>query len=135
MTLMNAKETMTHYFETWNERDFDAFQAQLADEITFAGPMGTASGPAECRRGIEGLSNIVSRAEVLTMVGEGDEVIDLVRASAGRRGAGPGRELGMRPGREGHAGARDVRSAAATRLRRPLREVSPEPARVRSSRA
>jgi ketosteroid isomerase-like protein len=63
---MNAKDTMTRYFETWNAHDFDAFEAQLADEITFAGPLGTANGPAECRRGIEGLSSIVSRAEVIT---------------------------------------------------------------------
>ena len=72
---MNAKDTMTRYFETWNAHDFDAFEAQLADEITFAGPLGTADGPAACRRGIEGLSAIVSRAEVVTMVGEGEEVI------------------------------------------------------------
>ena len=72
---MNATDTMTRYFDTWNARDFDAFEAQLADEITFAGPLGTASGPAECRRGIEGLSAIVSRAEIVTMVGDGDEVI------------------------------------------------------------
>ena len=72
---MNAKDTMTRYFDTWNAHDFDTFEAQLADEITFAGPLGTASGPAECRRGIEGLSTIVSRAKVVTMVGEGDEVI------------------------------------------------------------
>jgi hypothetical protein len=72
---MNAKDTMTRYFETWNDHDFAAFEAQLADEITFAGPLGAANGPAECRRGIEGLSTIVSHAEIVTMVGEGDEVI------------------------------------------------------------
>ena len=72
---MNAKDTMTRYFETWNAHDFDAFEAQLANEITFAGPLGTANGPAECRRGIEGLSAIISCAKVVTMVGEGDEVI------------------------------------------------------------
>lgn len=47
-------ETMRRYFETWNARDFDAFEEQLADDITFAGPLGTANRPAECRRGIEG---------------------------------------------------------------------------------
>jgi hypothetical protein len=87
MTLMNPKDTMTHYFETWNARDFDGFEAQLADDITFAGPMGTASGPAECRRGIEGLSNIISRAEVVMMIGEGDEVITWFELQ--RDGEGP----------------------------------------------
>ena len=75
MVSMNAKDIMTRYFETWNAHDFDAFEAQLADEITFAGPLGTADGPAACRRGIEGLSAVASRAEVVTMVGEGEEVI------------------------------------------------------------
>ena len=35
---MTPTETMRRYFETWNARDFDAFEAQLADEMTFAGP-------------------------------------------------------------------------------------------------
>ncbi len=38
-------------------------------------PSERPNGPAECRRGIEGLSSIISRAQVVTMVGEGDEVI------------------------------------------------------------
>ena len=66
---------MRRYFEFWNARDFDAFEAQLADDITFVGPLGTANGPAECRRGIEGLANLMDRAEVLTMVADGQQVI------------------------------------------------------------
>src|SRR5690349_14796636 len=72
---MTAKETMQRYFETWNARDFDAFEAQLAGDITFAGPLGTASGPAECRRGIEGLAAMMDRVEVGTMLAEGQGVI------------------------------------------------------------
>ena len=66
---------MRRYFEFWNARDFDAFEAQLADDITFVGPLGTANGPAECRRGIEGLANLMERAEVLAMVADGQQVI------------------------------------------------------------
>jgi hypothetical protein len=68
-------ETMQRYFETWNARDFDAFEAQLASDITFAGPLGTATGPAECRRGIEGLSEIVDRIEIRAMAADGPHVI------------------------------------------------------------
>lgn len=72
---MTPKDTMRRYFETWNAHDFDAFEAQLADDITFAGPLGTAAGPAECRRGIEGLARMMDRAEVIAMVAEGPDVI------------------------------------------------------------
>jgi len=72
---MTPIETMRRYFESWNVRDFDAFEAQLADDITFAGPFGTADGPAECRRGIEGLAEMMDRAEVLVMVADGPQVI------------------------------------------------------------
>ncbi len=72
---MTPIETMRRYFETWNARDFDAFEAQLADDMTFAGPLGSAGGPAECRRGIEGLAKMTDRAEVLTMVSRGPDVL------------------------------------------------------------
>ncbi len=75
MIVMTPKDTMTQYFATWNARDFDAFEALLADEITFAGPLGTATGPTECRRGIEGLSASIARAEVVAMASDGEDVI------------------------------------------------------------
>lgn len=66
---------MQRYFETWNAHDFDAFEAQLAEDITFAGPLGSATGAAECRRGITGLTELVDQAEVLAMVADGSDVI------------------------------------------------------------
>ena len=72
---MTPQETMLRYFETWNSHDFDAFEAQLADEITFAGQLGTANGPAECRQGIEGLAKMMDSAEVITMVADGPDVL------------------------------------------------------------
>jgi ketosteroid isomerase-like protein len=72
---MAAKDTMRRYFDTWKADEFDAFEALLAEDATFAGPLGTADGAGELRRGIEGLSKIVDRAEVIAMVGEGEDVI------------------------------------------------------------
>ena len=72
---MTPKDTMQRYFETWNARDFDAFEAQLADDVDFAGPLGTARGAPECRAGVEGLSRLVDRAEVVAMAADGTEVI------------------------------------------------------------
>lgn len=66
---------MRRYFDTWNIRDFDAFEAQLADGIAFAGPLGTASGAAEARQGIEGLSSLVERTEVIRMAADGPDVL------------------------------------------------------------
>jgi hypothetical protein len=75
MITMNPKDTMRSYFETWNARDFDAFQALFADDVSFAGPLGRAQGPVECRRGIEGMSRLIDRAEIRTMLAEGQDVI------------------------------------------------------------
>jgi hypothetical protein len=73
--MTTPKDTMQRYFETWNAHEFDAFEAQLANDVDFAGPLGTAHGPAECRAGVEGLSRIVERAEVVKMAAEGPDVI------------------------------------------------------------
>ena len=75
MHAMTPTETMRRYFETWNARDFDAFESQLADDVDFAGPLGTANGAAECRRGIEGLSEIVDRVEIRAMAADGPDVV------------------------------------------------------------
>jgi limonene-1,2-epoxide hydrolase len=72
---MTPIETMQRYFETWNAHDFDAFQAQFAYDVTFAGPLGTATGPTELRQGIEGMSRMVARAEIVTMAADGADVI------------------------------------------------------------
>jgi hypothetical protein len=73
--VMTPKNTMQRYFETWNAHQFDAFEAQLADDVDFAGPLGMARGPAECRAGVEGLSRIAERAEVVRMAADGPDVI------------------------------------------------------------
>ena len=75
MEAMTPTEIMRRYFETWNARDFDAFEVQLAEDVTFAGPFGSASGPADLRKGIEGMSEMVDRAEVTVMVADGRDVI------------------------------------------------------------
>jgi hypothetical protein len=83
--MTTPKDTMQRYFDTWNARDFDAFEAQLAPDVDFAGPLGTARGPAECRAGIEGLSRMVECAEVVAMAADGPDVITWfeLRAPAG----------------------------------------------------
>src|SRR4051812_16453113 len=89
MEPMTPTDTMRRYFDTWNARDFDGFEAQLAPDVTFAGPLGTATGPAECRRGIEGLSEIVDRVDVRAMAVDGSQVITWFELHARDAGAVP----------------------------------------------
>jgi hypothetical protein len=41
---MKPKEIAQTYFDCWKRGDFDALRAIFADDVTFSGPMGTASG-------------------------------------------------------------------------------------------
>lgn len=71
----NPKALAERYFQTWLAHDFDAFEALLAPEATFAGPMGTAESAAECRAGIEGLSQFTTGIDITVMVADGSDVI------------------------------------------------------------
>jgi ketosteroid isomerase-like protein len=75
MNGMTPKETMHSYFEAWKAGDFDRFETLLGEEVTFAGPLGTASGPRECREGLEGMRSGGMRPEVVTIVADGPDVI------------------------------------------------------------
>src|SRR3954452_25386677 len=89
MDAMTPTDTMQRHYDTWNARDFDGFEAQLADDMTFAAPLGTANGPAECRRGIEGLSEVVDRVDVLAMAPGGSPGLTSGELHAGDAGAVP----------------------------------------------
>ena len=41
---MEPTQIATTYFDSWKRKDFDGLRAILADDVTFSGPMGTASG-------------------------------------------------------------------------------------------
>ena len=68
---------MKRYFDTWKARRFDDFQALLADDVTFKGPMGTADDAAGCRAGIEGMSKITTDIVVHIMVADGQNVVTM----------------------------------------------------------
>ncbi|WP_055586672.1 nuclear transport factor 2 family protein [Peterkaempfera griseoplana] len=63
------------YFETWKARDFTAFRALLADDVTFSGPLGRAADAEECVQGIRGMSQIVTDVVVERIVADGADVI------------------------------------------------------------
>jgi ketosteroid isomerase-like protein len=68
-------DVMRSYFEAWRTGDFDRLQSLLGDEVTFAGPFGQATGPVECRQGIEGLSKITTNIDIQQMCADGEDVM------------------------------------------------------------
>lgn len=64
------------YFEAWNAEDADALRTVLAPDVTFAGPMGTATGPDECIAGLFGMrKGFLDRVEVDHVFTDGSEAL------------------------------------------------------------
>jgi ketosteroid isomerase-like protein len=72
---MEPREIAATYFRAWKERDFDALRAVLADDATFAGPLGRAEGAEAMRAGIERLSEIVTDVDVRKAFVDGPDVL------------------------------------------------------------
>lgn len=72
---INAYDTATRYFESWRARDFNAFRALLADDVTFDGPLGHARNADECVAGIEGMSKMVTDIVVHKIFAVGSDVV------------------------------------------------------------
>jgi hypothetical protein len=66
---------MQRYFATWKAHEFDAFQALLAGDVSFKGPLGSADDAAACRAGIEGMSKITTDIVVHAMAADGENVV------------------------------------------------------------
>ena len=73
--MTDTRTAVETYFRTWRERDFAGFRANLADEVTFRGPMGTAEGADACAAGIEGMSQMLSDVVVTQIFVEGDDAV------------------------------------------------------------
>jgi hypothetical protein len=71
----NARQAVTTYFDSWRIMDFDTLQSVLADDVSFVGPLGTSDGADECRRRIEGMSQIITNIDVKKMFVDGDDAL------------------------------------------------------------
>jgi len=69
------KDVLATYFDSWREKDFESLRSILADDATFAGPLGTASNAEECVRGIQGLSQITTAIDVRKVFVDGPDVL------------------------------------------------------------
>lgn len=74
---MTAKpaEAAAAYFGAWQARDFPALRSLLADDVTFAGPLGHADGADACVRGMERLSRIMTGIVIRQTCTDGRNVI------------------------------------------------------------
>lgn len=71
-----ARAAAETYFEAWRARDFDRLRTVLADDVEFAGPLGTAHGADECVAGLRGMAeSVMVDVVVRARVAEGAEVI------------------------------------------------------------
>jgi hypothetical protein len=70
-----AKTLATTYFSAWKDKDFQTLRSVLADDVTFAGPMGTADGADECVTGMEGMSKRMDDIVIHAVVADGSDVI------------------------------------------------------------
>ncbi|MQS12821.1 nuclear transport factor 2 family protein [Streptomyces kaniharaensis] len=74
-TTMTAREIAETYFAAWQAGDFETLRGLLADDVDFAGALGTASGIDEALAGLKGLGQALEKIEVRVRVAEGDDVI------------------------------------------------------------
>jgi limonene-1,2-epoxide hydrolase len=62
------------YVEAWTSGDFDTARSTLREDVSFVGPLGTASGIDECMRGLQGMKQMVDAAQVHKTIADGDDV-------------------------------------------------------------
>jgi SnoaL-like protein len=71
----DARQAVRTYFDSWRTKDFDTLQSVLADDVSFVGPLSQADGAADCRRGIEGMSQIVTDIVVKKVFIDGPDAL------------------------------------------------------------
>lgn len=72
---MTPKEIATTYFDCWKRHDFDGLRAILADDVAFAGPMGTASGADDYVRSLAGFAESLDDIRVVKMLADDSDAL------------------------------------------------------------
>lgn len=75
MLVPDVAQIATSYFDAWRAKDYEALASILADDVTFRGPLGVASGAEECIAGMRQLGEIVDDIVVERMFVDGDDVV------------------------------------------------------------
>jgi hypothetical protein len=75
MLVPDVAQIAASYFDAWKARDWEALASLLADDVSFAGPLGTAEGAEACMAGMRQLGEILADIEVEHRVVDGDDVV------------------------------------------------------------
>src|SRR5262245_22085727 len=67
-------ETVESYFDAWTSKDFDTARRLLHDDLSFRGPLETLDSADALIESLKGLSQIVTGAERLALLAQGDQV-------------------------------------------------------------
>jgi SnoaL-like protein len=73
--MTTTQQIARSYFTAWNARDFDDLAALLADDVDFAGPMGTAHGLEQAVGGLRGVRGMVDEISVSKIWTDGPDAI------------------------------------------------------------
>jgi limonene-1,2-epoxide hydrolase len=73
--MAEAAELAQRYFDAWQAGDEQALSGVLAEDVTFRGPLGTATGREECIAGLLGMLGIVTEIEIHARVADTSDVI------------------------------------------------------------
>jgi ketosteroid isomerase-like protein len=72
---MSNSDIATTYLTSWSTGDFETLRSTLTPDVTFTGPMGTATGIDECMQGLQGMARTMAAIRVIHMWEDGDDVI------------------------------------------------------------
>ncbi|GAB7075288.1 MULTISPECIES: nuclear transport factor 2 family protein [Streptomyces] len=86
--MASTEQVAERFHAALTAADADGLRGVLADEVTFEGPVATASGVAECVAGLVEMGKMISGDQVEVRLADGGNVLTW---STVRAGGGPGR--------------------------------------------
>ena len=72
--MSSPAETVEQYFDAWTSKDFQTARSLLHDDLSFRGPLETVDHADALLQSLQGLAQIMTGAERLGVLAEGDEV-------------------------------------------------------------
>lgn len=78
MSATEASTIATKCLKAWTSGDLETARSLLDDDITFDGPLGHAKGIDQYMSGVEGLAEIIERADPVRVMTEGDNDVCVI---------------------------------------------------------
>ena len=72
---MEPTQIAEKYFDSWKHRDFESLRTILADDVTFSGPMGAASGADDYVKQLAGFAEMLDDITVEKMIADDGDVL------------------------------------------------------------